>query len=140
MQQAAHPASILTADQRHLLATQQGLVKEKNWQDVVKMERELLALATTVRGADALHGVLGNAFQGLGKYARAREMHEKHKATAEALGDRAGVAAACSNLGNCYHSSGDYVRAREMHEQCKAMKEALGDRAGVATACANLGN
>ena len=104
MQQAARPTSTLTADQRRLLTTLKGLAREENWQGVVNLERELLALATTVRGAvaAALHGLLGNAFQGLGKYARAREMHEKHKAMAEALGDRAGVAKACGNLGNCY--------------------------------------
>ena len=95
MQQAARPTSTLTADQRRLLTTLKGLEEEENWQGVVNLEREILALATTVRGMDALHGVLGNAFHGLGKYARAREMHEKHKAMAEELGDRAGVATAC---------------------------------------------
>ena len=71
---------------------------------------------------------------------RAREMHEQHRAMAEELGDRAGVAAAWCNLGICYFSTGDFVRAREMHEQHRAMAEELGDRAGVATACKNLGN
>jgi len=136
-QQAARPTSTLTADQRRLLTTMQGLAREENWQGVVKMEREILALATTVGGAvaAAMHGALGDAFHGLGKYARAREIHEKHKAMAEALGDRAGVATACGSLGICYSSTGDYVRAREMHEKHKAMAEALGDRAGVAAAC-----
>jgi len=62
------------------------------------------------------------------------EMHEQHKAMAEELGDRAGVATACGNLGSCYQSTGDYARAREMHGQHKAMAEELGDRAGVADA------
>ena len=111
MQQAARPTSTPTADQLRLLTTLKGLEEEENWQGVVNLERELLALATTVGGAAALHGVLGNAFQGLGKYARAREMHEKHKAMAEALGDRAGVARACGNLGNCMSSTGEYMKA-----------------------------
>ena len=142
MQQAARPTSTLTADQCRLLTTLKGLEEEDNWQGVVNLERELLALATTVRGAiaAAVHCMLGRAFQVLGKYARAREMHEKHKAICEALGDRAGVAKAWCNLGNCYHSTGDYVRAREMHEQAMTICEALGDRAGVARACGNLGN
>jgi len=67
-------------------------------------------------------------------------LHEQARAMAEALGDRAGVAAACGDLGNCYYSTGDYVRAREMHEQEKAICEELGRRAGVAVACGNLGN
>jgi len=58
----------------------------------------------------------------------------------EALGDRAGVAAACGNLGNCFFSTGDYGRARELHEQTKVICEALGDRAGVGMACGSLGN
>ena len=53
----------------------------------------------------------------------------------EALGDRAGVAAACGNLGACYYRTGDYGRARELHEQHKAMAEELGDRAGVLRWC-----
>jgi len=31
-----------------------------------------------------------------------REMHEQHRAMAEAPGDRTGVARACCNLGNCH--------------------------------------
>ena len=50
MQQAARPTSTLTADQLRLLTTLQGLAREENWQGVVNLERELLALATTVGG------------------------------------------------------------------------------------------
>ena len=56
-------------------------------------------------------GNLGNCYFSTGDYGRARELHEQHRATCEALGDRAGVAAACGNLGNCYRSTGDYGRA-----------------------------
>ena len=54
------------------------------------------------------------------------------------LGDRKGVATACSNLGSFYHSTGDYGRMREMHEQHKAISEELGDRARVAVLGATL--
>ena len=118
----------------------------RDWRGIVARERTLLALARGRQDADpgsglpgAIHGVLGQAFEGVGQYARACEMHEQHKAMAEALGDRAGVATACGNLGICYYSAGDYGRAREMHEQDKAIVEELGDRAGVARACTNLG-
>ena len=50
MQQAARPTSTLTADQLRLLTTLTGLEEEENWQGVVNLERELLALATTVGG------------------------------------------------------------------------------------------
>ena len=123
MQQAAHPASMLTADQRRLLTTLKGLLTtlnglqaEENWQGVVSLEGEALELATTVGGvhpvAAVLHSALGYAFQGLGQYARAREMHEQDKTISEELGDHTQVARACRNLGICYYSTGDYVRAR----------------------------
>jgi hypothetical protein len=51
---------------------------------------------------------------------------------AEALGDRAGVAAVCSGLGNHYLSTGDYGGARELHEKHRAIFRALEDRARVA--------
>jgi hypothetical protein len=41
---------------------------------------------------------------------------------AEALGDRAGVTAACANLANCYYSTGDYGRAREMQSPLLVMR------------------
>jgi tetratricopeptide (TPR) repeat protein len=112
---------------------------------VAALEQEALTLARELRGTDsflagAILNMLGIAFKETGDYEQARELHEQHKAMAEALGDRAGVATACGNLGNCYTRTGDYGRARELHEQHKAMAEALGDRAGVATACGNLGN
>ena len=116
-----------------------------DWLGVVALEREALVLARELQWADpgatvAIHGILGMGFYGVGEYARACEMLEQSKAMAEALGDRAGVSAACSNLGGCYLNMGDYARAREMHEQSKAMAEALGDRAGVAKAWLGLGN
>ena len=40
-----------------------------------------------------------------GDYLRAREMHEQHRAMAEELGGRAGVAAAWCNLGICYEGT-----------------------------------
>ena len=121
-----------------------GLHKEEKWQDVVNLEREVLPLATRLRGehpvvAAVIHRFFGDAFQGLGKYAQAREMHEQSKAMAEETGNREGVAKACGNLGDCYRSTGDYGRAREMFEQEKTISEELGDRVGVATACGNLG-
>ena len=99
-----------------------------DWLGVVALEHEALALAQELRGTDpgragATHGILGLGFQGVGQYARAREMYEQDRAICEALGDRAGVASACSALGNCYHNTGDYGQARELHDQAKAIFE-----------------
>ena len=91
-----------------------------DWLGVVALEPEALALARELRGADSgvagkIHSILGLGFESVGQYARARELHEQHRAMCEALGDRAGVATACGNLGSCYFSTGDYGRARELH-------------------------
>jgi len=127
VQQAAHPASMLTADHCRLLTTLQELHKEENWQGVVSLEGEALELATTVGGmhpavAVTMHRALGDAFQGLVQHARSRGMQEQHKAMleqhktiSEELEDRAQVAAACGQLGICFFHTGHCVRSRVMH-------------------------
>ena len=102
----------LTAEQDRLVTRLGALQAADNWLGVVALEREALALARELRGADPglvgnIHSVLGNGYYGTGDYGRAREMHEQHRALCEALGDRAGLARACGNLGLCYHRTGD---------------------------------
>ena len=67
-----------------------------DWLGVVALEKEALALARELRGAEPglagkVHSILGLAFRNVGDYGRARELHEQAKAMAEALGERAGV-------------------------------------------------
>ena len=121
------------------------LANADDWLGVVALEREALELVRAMgvaspKNASSIYLWLGNGFMHVGEYARARELHEQHKAMAEELGDRRGVARACSGLGNLYYRTGEYALSRDMHEQCKAICEALGDRAGVATAWTNLAN
>ena len=134
---------MLTAEQNRLGMRLYELDKAGDCLGVVALEREALALARDSAvhpsNAGAIYEWLGNGFWGTGDYGRAREMHEQQMATAEGLGDRAGVARAYGGLGNCYLSTGDYRRACEMREQQKAIFEELGDRWGVATASGNLG-
>jgi len=141
--QAAGDVVGLTAQQ---LATRLNeLQAAGDWRGLVALEKVALELSRAMRGADprmagAILHVIGQGFNGLGDYGRARELEEQRKAMAEERGDRAEVATACTNLGNNYLSTGDLKRASELHKQSKAISEALGDRAGVATACGNLGN
>ena len=135
----------MTAEQNRLHTRLWKLQEAGDWLGVVALEKEAQAMARELRAtnptlAGKINSVVGNGFQETGDYGRARELHEKHRAVCEELGDRAGLAAACGNLGNCYDRTGDYGLAREMHEQARAISEALGDRAGVARACCNLGN
>jgi len=134
-----------TAEQVLLLKRLGELQAARDWLSLCTLEREALALARDLRGvqphlAGAIHGVLGVGLDGVGQYARALELHAEHRAMAEALGDRAGVATACGNLGNCYKSTGQYARALELYAQCKEVFQELGNHAGVALACVNVGN
>jgi tetratricopeptide (TPR) repeat protein len=139
------PSAGLTAPQRRLKTRLFELQDAEDWLGVVALEKEALALARELWGADPglagkIHGILGLGYYRTGEYGRAREMNEQQMAVALALGDRVGVAKACGNLGVCHYSTGDYGRARELLEQDRAICEALGHRAGVAMACGNLGN
>ena len=140
--EAARAPAGLTAQQNRLVARLFELQEAKDWLGVVGLEKEALALARGGQPAatSVILNVLGLGFENTGDYGRARELHEQDRSISETLGDRAGVAGACSNLGNCYESTGDYGRARELHEQAEALWEALGDRRGVARACGSLGN
>ena len=135
----------LTKEQRKLKARLSKLQNECDSLGVLSLEKEGLALVGKLLETDSetacwILNLFGLCYFRTGNYARACELHEQDRATCEALGDRAGVAAACGNLGNCYYSRGDYGRAREMHEQARAIFQALGDHIEVATACGNLGN
>jgi tetratricopeptide (TPR) repeat protein len=135
--EAARAPAGPTAQQRRLATRLFELQDARDWRGVVALEKEALALARELRGADSemvswILNVLGLGFESTGDYGRARELYEQDRAICEALGDRAGVAAVCAYLGNCYRSTGDYGRALEMPEQARAILAALGDRAGVA--------
>jgi CHAT domain-containing protein/tetratricopeptide (TPR) repeat protein len=134
-----------TAEQVLLLKRLGELQAARDWLGLCTLEREALVLARDLRGvqphlAGAIHGVLGVGLDGVGQYARALELHAEHRAMAEALGDRAGVATACGNLGNCYKRTGQFARALELYAECKEVFEELENHAGVALSCVNLGN
>ena len=104
--EAARAPAGLTAQQRRLETRLFELQDADDWLGVVALEKEALALARELRGADPglagkIHSVLGLGFHDVGDYGRAREQHEQHRAMCEALGDRAGVARACGNLAKC---------------------------------------
>ena len=107
----------MTAEQARLKSRVFDLQDARDWQGMVALATEALALARDVQGANldlagAIYSILGVGFQNVGQYAQARDMYEQHKVICEALGDRAGMAAACGNLGLCYDSTGDYGRVR----------------------------
>jgi tetratricopeptide (TPR) repeat protein len=137
--------SLLTRDERQLMATLARLENEGNTLAVLGLEKEALALACSVKEkypeiAKWILQLFSMSNYNSANYERARVLLEQARAIFEALGDRAGVAKVLGNLGNCYYRTGDYVRASELHEEERVMAKALGDRAGFARACGNLGN
>ena len=97
--EAARAPAGLTAQQRRLKTRLFELQDSDDWRGVVALEKEALALAQELRGADPglagkILSVLGHGYIRTGDYGRAREMYEQRRAIAEALGDRAGVAGA----------------------------------------------
>ena len=135
-----------TLDKMHVLLRLNQRQNARDWRGVAALEREGLGLSQELgaagqfSAAGVLFNSLGIGLRHVGDYTRARKYHEQDKAICEVLGDRAGVARACSGIGSCYERTGDYGRARELHEQDKAICEALGDRAGVARACSGIGS
>jgi tetratricopeptide (TPR) repeat protein len=134
----------VTKAEKRLKETLLNLQKKRDILGMLRLEPEALELAKKCeednpKDAVWIMNLFGVCYYSTGDYVRARELQEQHRAMAEALGDRVGVARACGNLGSCYHTTGDYGRARELQEQARALCEALGDRAGVARACGNLG-
>ena len=141
---AARAPARPTVEQVRLATRLSELFYVRDWQGIVALEQEALALARGLRGTDpgyagTIYSWLGNGFLNVGEYSRAREMHEQSKAILEEMGDRLGMAQACGNLGNCCDAMGDYVTGIEMHENSKAIYEELGDRVGLAKSCGGLG-
>jgi len=139
IQKAFCGAGPLSRDARGRLEEAGRLHDAQDWRGAAAMDSEVLAIAREVQGdwpqlAAEVHEVLGLCYFSTGDYGRARELHEQHRAMCEALGHRAGVAAACTNLGNCYYRTGDFGRARELHEQAMTIFEEL------AAACSGLGS
>ena len=74
-EEAARAPAGLTAEQNRLVGRLQELQDARDWRGVVALEKEALALARELRGADpetarAIHSVLGNGFLNVGEYGR----------------------------------------------------------------------
>ena len=114
-QRAALAPAGLTAQQNRLTKRLDERQDACDWLGVAALEREALALAREMRGANpgmagAILNLLGVGFLETGDYARACEMHAQARAIAEAPGDRAGVVNAC--LGNCRSVGWQAAQAR----------------------------
>ena len=65
----------------------------------------------------ACYGNLGNVFDSLGEYVKAKEYYEKALAMSMEMGDRAAERTCYGNLGNVFRSLGEYVKAKEYYEK-----------------------
>ena len=78
--QAARPPAGLTDEQRRLETTLAELHRRHDWLGLVALEKEALALAQQVRGADpglaeSIHGIRGLAFRNVGAAAAKLPSH-----------------------------------------------------------------
>ena len=83
---------------------------------------------------------LGNVYQSVGEYEKAREHLEKSLVIMKEVGDKNGEANCFSNLGNVFQSVGEYEKAREHLEKSFVIMKEVGDKNGEAACYINLGN
>lgn len=116
----------------------------QDWRKMVQLESEALAFAEQVRAlqpgiAGDLYGRFGFCHGRMGGYGRAIELHQQHRAVAEAAGDIDGIATAINNEGNCWKSLAKFEKAIEMFELAHALHGRLGDRISAAQNLDNIG-
>ena len=94
IQNAFAGAGPLSRDAQGRLEEAGRLHDAQDWRGAVAMGSEALAIAREVQKdwpqlAAEVHEMLGTCYYSTWDYGRARELHEQHRAMAEALGDRA---------------------------------------------------
>ena len=82
--------------------------------------------------------ILGNAYEGLGKYEIAINYYQNHWNITQQIGDLNEQARCLNNLGNAYNSLGEYQRAIDFLQQSLDIKRQIGDKRGEATSWFNL--
>ena len=141
LQQATCPSA---AEQIRLFEKMHTLYEASDWEGVVKLEGEAVAMARALRDvkpyiAAQIYATLGASLQHLG-LARATMMHQEQKAAAEDAGDRIEVALACVNLGGCFQSNRQYKQGIKILQQAKVIAAEEGDKRLAAQVACNLGN
>ena len=101
-----------------------------DWQPTAEEEQDYSAVCNN----------LGYAYQPLGQYQRAIDLHEQALSIAQKIGSHGGKATSLNHLGNVYDSLRQYPRAIEFFEQALAIKQEIGDRHGEGMSLNNLGN
>lgn len=101
-----------------LLQTLETLQDEDDWQGIAALETEAQAAAETLGSerpnvAGAVYSALGLAYRRLGRHREAVEMHGKHLAIAQEVGDRAGEGRALNNMAWALLCDGQHVEAAE---------------------------
>ncbi|KAL9986390.1 hypothetical protein ACROYT_G000533, partial [Oculina patagonica] len=90
-------------------------------------------------GEASCYGNLGNVFQSLGEYNKAKEYYEKALGIIIETGERKQEASCYRNLGTVFQYLGEYDKAKEYHEKALAIGIEIGDKAGKASCYGNLG-
>ena len=91
-------------------------------------------------GEATCYANLGNVYQSVDEYEKAREYLEKSLVIMKEIGDRNGEAACFTHLGNVYQSVGEYEKAREYLEKSLVINKEIGERHGEATCYLGMGH
>ena len=73
---------------------------------------------------------IGNVYDSLGDFQKAREYGERHLQISKEVEDRAGEGNAYGNLGNAFINLGDFQKTIEYHKRHLQISKEVGDRAG----------
>ncbi|MDX1995607.1 MAG: tetratricopeptide repeat protein [bacterium] len=138
------------ADKERLYAAQAGryALSQASFPEAVNhFERAVLLTNERIeQGSDSHHASLaelkqklGQAYFGLGEFARAEELHEESRALYQSLDDLAGVARALNQLGDVAFARSDFEAARRLQTESATLAREIGDQRTFGNAQADLG-
>ena len=100
-----------------------------DWQPTLTQQQDYAAVC----------GNLGNAYQALGQYQRAIDLHQQSLKIAREIGNQGSEANSLSNLGVAYNSLGQYQQAIGFYQKSLEIEREIGNRGGEANSLGNLG-
>jgi len=144
-QNNVHTGTVMTDNQLQVSIICLKFFNECNWGGCLAMEPIVRELAVNVRVSMPSHAascyrLLGLCHMDLEQIDQAFELFEEARRISEDMGDRTGLAEACSYLGDCHNSIRQYGMAVGLYEQARAICEEEGDIAGHGRLCGNLGD
>jgi CHAT domain-containing protein len=127
----------------HLLQEGNAAYWSSRYDTAIAHWEEALPLFQALRDNDSVALVLeglGLAYQSVGDYQKALELHQQRLELAREMGDRSGEGNALANLGSSYRALGRYNDALAAQQESLVIWQELGDLTRVGALLANMGN